>query len=163
MRLLDALEGLPQVTVARMHGHAIGAGLLLALASDLRVADRNLVIRIPELTLGLPFAMGGIPRLVREIGIAHARDVVLTGRTINIAEAKEWGLVHRVGDSREETQLLVRELLRSPLPVQSMAKQAMHAAGRTLVSLDAMWADSDLVNLMSLEPESQESSARRWR
>jgi enoyl-CoA hydratase/carnithine racemase len=160
-RMVEAIEALPQVTVASLHGHAIGAGLLLAIACDLRVADPELVIRIPELTVGLPFAMGGIARLIREVGIARARDAILTGRPLAIDEAVEWGIVHRVGDRHQETARLVSELLESPPALQSMTKQGMHAIGRTVVSVEATWSDGDLVNLAALEPEARERDAGR--
>src|SRR5260370_29615627 len=68
-RLLDSIEALPQVTVASLHGHVIGGALLLAVSCDLRVAAADVRLSIPELALGIPLTWGGVPRLVREIGM----------------------------------------------------------------------------------------------
>src|SRR5262249_32795880 len=116
-------------------------------------------IRLPELGLGLLITMGGMPRLVREVGMAKARDAILTARPLTLDEARDWGIVHRVGESRAEVARLVEELLRTPAPVQSMAEQALHAIGRSVVSLDTMWSQGDLLTLTWLEPELQDHQA----
>jgi enoyl-CoA hydratase/carnithine racemase len=64
-RLLDDLERLPQVTVARLQSHVIGGGALLAAACDLRVAADDLAVAIPEVAIGIPLTWAGLPRLVR--------------------------------------------------------------------------------------------------
>ena len=67
-RAADALEAMSAVTVARLHGHCIGGGVVLAAATDLRVAAADTNFCIPEVDLGIPLAWGGLPRLIREIG-----------------------------------------------------------------------------------------------
>lgn len=87
--MADAIEGLPQVTVAALHGHVVGGGLVLAAACDLRVADSDTVFSIPELDLGIPLAWGGVERLVREIGPTLAKELILTCRPFTAQEARE--------------------------------------------------------------------------
>ena len=69
-RMADAIENLPQITLAAMHGRVVGGAVVLAAACDLRVADSDTVFSIPEIDLGIPLAWGGTKRLVSEIGPA---------------------------------------------------------------------------------------------
>ncbi len=154
-RLLDAIETLPQVTVASLHGHVVGGAVLLAISCDLRVAAGDVRLSIPELALGIPLTWGGVPRLAREIGISRTRELVLTGRTLEADEALAWGLVHRVGDAALAT--LLDELSSMPAGPLAVSKDAMRAYGRTAVSLDAAWADPDLLQAARHEPESAEA------
>jgi len=92
----EALSDVPQVTIAALRGHCIGGGVVLASCCDLRIAADNTMFRIPEVDLGIPLAWGGVPRLVREIGPAMARELILTCRPFDAAEAASLGFVNRV-------------------------------------------------------------------
>ncbi len=98
--MADALEAMRAVTIARIHGHCVGGGVVLAAACDLRVAAADTRFSIPEVDLGIPLAWGGIPRLVREIGPAAAKELVMTCRPFDAAEAHALGLVNRVVPTR---------------------------------------------------------------
>lgn len=159
-RLLDAIEALPQVTVARLHGHVVGGAALLAVACDLRVAAADLRLTIPELALGIPLTWGGIPRLAREIGIARTRELVLTGRAVGADEALSWGLVHRVGALADDALgPLLDELRAMPSGPLAVSKDALRASGRTVVSMEAAWADPDLLSAARADPESGQAAA----
>ncbi len=93
--IMDRFARLPQVTIAVVHGHALGGGCMLAAAQDLRIADTSARFGLPEVTLGSNPSYG-IARLLDVMGGAHARDLLLTGRTIDAAEAHRMGLVTRV-------------------------------------------------------------------
>lgn len=95
-RAASAIEALPQVTVAQLHGRCVVGGVVLALACDLRVAAAGTRVSIPEVDLGIPLAWGGIPRLLREAGPGLARDLVLTCRGFDASDARAAGLVPRV-------------------------------------------------------------------
>ncbi|MEV6163493.1 enoyl-CoA hydratase/isomerase family protein [Streptomyces sp. NPDC052052] len=96
-RVCEALSTGQAVTVARVQGRAIGAGLALALACDLRVGSDTSGFRLPELALGLPTAWGGVlPRLIHEVGAARVRELILTGRAFDAAEAQELSILQRV-------------------------------------------------------------------
>src|SRR5580698_5675476 len=95
-RLLDQFGRIPQVTVARLHGHVIGGAALLAAACDIRVAADDVVVRIPELAIGIPLTWAGIPLLVREIGLPLARDWVMTCREVYADELLRCGFAQRV-------------------------------------------------------------------
>ena len=94
-RIVAGFAALPQVTIAAVHGHALGGGCMLAAAQDLRIADASARFGLPEVSLGFPPGWG-IARLVDLLGGAHARDLILTGRTIGAEEALRLGLVMRV-------------------------------------------------------------------
>lgn len=157
-RLLDAIEALPQVTVASLHGSVIGGAALLAVACDLRVAAPDLQLSIPELALGIPLTWGGVPRLAREIGISRTRELILTGHVVGAAQALAWGLVHRVGDREAETRRLTGELLAMPEAPLGITKDALRAYGRTIVSAEAAWADPDLLEAARGQPESRRAA-----
>jgi enoyl-CoA hydratase len=94
-RLMDGFQRLPQVTLAAVDGYALGGGLMLALAQDLRIASARARFGLPEVTLGFNPAYG-IARLLDVLPGGHARDLLLTGRTIRASDALRMGLVNRV-------------------------------------------------------------------
>jgi enoyl-CoA hydratase/carnithine racemase len=147
-RLLDDLERLPQVTVARLQSHVIGGGALLAAACDLRVAADDLAVAIPEVAIGIPLTWAGLPRLVREIGLPRTRELVMTGRRLGAGEAQAWGYVHRVVPPAEldgAVDALVSELLSQPPAALALTVDALRALGRALSAPDTAWADPDLL------------------
>jgi enoyl-CoA hydratase/carnithine racemase len=93
---LDALAALPLVTVAVLTGYALGGGCEIALACDLRFAADNAKIGQPEVLLGVLPGAGGTQRLARLIGTGRAKDLILTGRMVDMVEAPSIGLVDRV-------------------------------------------------------------------
>jgi enoyl-CoA hydratase/carnithine racemase len=115
-RIMDAFAALPQVTIAAVQGHALGGGLMLAIAQDLRVAEVSARFGLPEVTLG--FNPGyGIARLLDIAGGAHGRDLMLTARTVDAAEAHRMGLVTRVvpdGTLDAAADEMARDVARSP-------------------------------------------------
>lgn len=93
---LDALAALPMVTIAVVTGYALGGGCELALACDLRYAADNAKMGQPEVLLGVLPGGGGTQRLPRLVGVGRAKDLVLTGRMVDMVEAPTIGLVDRV-------------------------------------------------------------------
>ena len=83
-------------TIAAVNGHAIGAGLCLALACDIRYAARDAKLGVPFVRLGMHAGMAGTYLLPNVVGAAHARDLLLTGRVVDSDEALRIGLVSRV-------------------------------------------------------------------
>jgi enoyl-CoA hydratase len=94
-RLMDRFARLPQVTLAAVDGYALGGGLMLAVAQDLRIASDRARFGLPEVTLGFNPAYG-IARLLDVVGGGHGRDLLLTGRTVRASDALRMGLVNRV-------------------------------------------------------------------
>ena len=114
--LLDRFARLPQVTIAAVDGYALGGGLMLALAQDLRIASDRARFGLPEVTLGFNPAYG-IARLLDIIGGAHARNLLLTARPVHASEALRMGLVNRVvaaATLAEMTESWAADIARSP-------------------------------------------------
>ncbi len=95
-RVMDEWERLDQVTIAAINGWAIGGGLSLAMACDFRLMAEDARIFIPEVRLGLPYMWGSITRLINLVGMARAKELVMTCDEIGAAEALAMGLVNRV-------------------------------------------------------------------
>lgn len=93
---LDALAVLPIVTIAVVTGYALGGGCELALACDLRFAADNAKMGQPEVLLGLLPGAGGTQRLPRLVGLGRAKELIYTGRMVDMVEAPRIGLVDRV-------------------------------------------------------------------
>jgi len=95
-RAFGSVRRCPLPTVAAVFGFALGGGCELALACDLVVAADDAALGLPEVRLGLVPAGGGTQLLVRRVGRSVAKDLVLTGRRVDAAEARRLGLVDRV-------------------------------------------------------------------
>jgi enoyl-CoA hydratase/carnithine racemase len=101
LRAARAIEDAEVVTIARVHGHAIGGGAALALACDFRVAAEDAVFQIPEVDLGIPLAWGATARLAHEVGAARAREAILLCDRFDARTAERWGAVHRAVPAAE--------------------------------------------------------------
>jgi enoyl-CoA hydratase/carnithine racemase len=97
-RLMTRVSDLPVTTVAGVNGYALGGGLELALACDLRFASASATLGFPEVDLGMIPGWGGTQRLPRVVGQSAAKDLLLTGRHVDADEALDIGLVDRVVD-----------------------------------------------------------------
>ena len=131
-RLMNTVEACPKPVIAAVNGYALGGGLELALACDLRVATAAAKLGQPEITLANLPGWGGTQRLPRLVGEGAAKDLILTGRLVDAAEAHALGLVQRVveGSALDAALELARELAgRAPAAVAG-AKAAIHAARR---------------------------------
>jgi enoyl-CoA hydratase/carnithine racemase len=100
---LDALDAYPYPTIGALNGHAIGGGLELALACDLRTAASTVTFAMPPARLGLVYSHTGLRKFIEIIGAARTRELFLLGRRIDAATAREWGLVNAVTDPADLT------------------------------------------------------------
>lgn len=118
-------------TIAAIQADALGGGLELALCCDLRVADERAKLGLPEVRLGVMPGSGGTQRLPRIIGVARAKEMILTGEIVTAATAGAMGLVNRVaaaGDAVEVAVALGETIAsRGPVAVRE-AKRALDAA-----------------------------------
>ncbi len=148
LRVVNALEQMRAVTVAQVHGYAIGGGLLLVTACDLRVAAEETVFSIPEIELGIPLAWGGIPRLVREIGPAMTKELVMTCRRFDAREAAQLGMLNRVVPESRVAEValeLALTVLGMPAGPIVITKDQVNAASERLASGLTATADGDLL------------------
>ncbi len=162
-RMAEAIEGMRAVTIAALHGHCVGGGLVLAAACDLRVAAESVRFSIPEVDLGIPLAWGGVPRLVREIGPAATRDLVLTCRPFDATEARALGFVTRVvpdDELADAVDRLADELAAKSTYTLRATLAAVDAAAEALVPTGTAWSDADALMTALHDPESREVARR---
>jgi len=98
---LDALEAFPYPTVAALNGPAIGGGLELAVACDLRIASSAITLAMPPGKLGLVYSHTGIRKFIDTIGAPRTRELFLVGRRIDAPAALDWGLVNAVAEPEQ--------------------------------------------------------------
>jgi enoyl-CoA hydratase/carnithine racemase len=159
--MAEAIQHMDAVTVARIHGYCVGGAVVLAAACDLRVAGQTAVFSIPEVDLGIPLAWGGIPRLVREIGPAMTRELVLTCRRFSAAEARELGFLNRVVPD-EQLEVSVDELVAVLLDKSRLTllatKRAVDAASEEMLPTAGARSDADSLMTALGDPESRRSA-----
>jgi enoyl-CoA hydratase/carnithine racemase len=160
-QMAEAIEGMRAVTIASVRGHCVGGGLVLAAACDLRIAAQGTRFSIPEVDLGIPLAWGGIPRLVREIGPAMTKELVLTCRPFTAEEGKALGFLNRVVADDELEQAV--EELASQLAAKSAltltaTKRAVNATSGEMASTAGAWNDADALLTALSDPESRDAA-----
>jgi enoyl-CoA hydratase/carnithine racemase len=163
LRAARAVERCEALTVARIHGHAIGGGFALAVACDFRVAARDAALSVPEVDLGIPLTWGATPRLVQEIGAARARELILLCDRIDGAQAEAWGVVHRaVAPDRldAEVEALASRLAAKPEAAVHMTKTQFRAYAAASLLGDVTEADGDLLAAASRSPAARTSFER---
>jgi enoyl-CoA hydratase/carnithine racemase len=123
---LNRLEQTPKLVIAALNGHAVGGGLEVALAADLRIARAGGgKIGLPEVSLGVLPGTGGTQRLTRVLGKARALELMVTGRNLSFEEAESIGLVHRVLPS-DGFDAAVLEYARQFLPPGKASRAVGH-------------------------------------
>ncbi|MDP6978203.1 MAG: enoyl-CoA hydratase/isomerase family protein [Myxococcota bacterium] len=145
-KMADALENMRAISVAAIRGWCVGGGLVLAAACDLRIAAEDARFSIPEIDLGIPLAWGGIPRLVREVGPALTKELVLTCRPFDAQEAKAAGFLNRLVPDAD-LDATANELAESIAAKASHAifstKRHVNAVTEQMVGTMRSWSDAD--------------------
>ena len=165
LRASDAIEQMRAVTIAQVQGYAVGGGVVLMAVCDLRVAAEDAWFFIPEIDLGIPLAWGGIPKLVREIGPAMTKELVMTCRRFSPHEAKQMGFVNRVvplARLEAEVEVLARELLAKPSVPVAITKEHVNAVTRVMGAGITAFADGDVL-LGAGAGEESRAAARAYR
>jgi enoyl-CoA hydratase/carnithine racemase len=142
---IAAVRHMRPVTIALVHGRAVGGAVVLAAACDLRIATDDAVFWLPEVDLGIPVGWGGVPLLVAELGPSLARDLVLTCRTITAGELRDAGFVSRLvaGDQAEDTaRELGMQVATKPAGAVTRSKQQFRDA---LEGSPSGGSDADLI------------------
>jgi enoyl-CoA hydratase/carnithine racemase len=164
---LSCIETLEKPVIAAMHRYAAGLALELALACDVRVASADCELGLPEVRLGLVPDVGGTMRLVRTVGYARAKELILTGRMIRAEQAHAFGLVNEVtpvGAHLEGARRIAEEIAaNAPLAV-GVAKRLIdlgaNADAHTFLELE-LWAQSLLKPTEDAREGAQAAAARR--
>ncbi|MGX6446078.1 enoyl-CoA hydratase-related protein [Neobacillus sp. K501] len=127
--VFSKIEELPQPTIAAVNGYAFGGGLELALACDLRIAVKESIMGLTEVSLGIIPGAGGTQRLSRLIGISKAKELIFTARKISADVAQEFGIVNKVVEKERlhsvSVELADEIIKNAPLAV-TQAKFAIH-------------------------------------
>lgn len=124
----DALASFPCPVIAAINGAAFGGGLELALCCDLRMAAHGALMGLPEVRLGIIPGAGGTQRLPRLIGVARAKELILTGRRVDADRAERLGLVSAVvpaSDLRAEAKRWADEIAEAAPLATAAAKRAI--------------------------------------
>jgi len=128
-KVFGKIEELSKPVIAAINGFALGGGLELALACDFRVAAEHAELGSPEIVLGLIPGWGGTQRLVRIVGLAKAKEMVMLGIRLKADEALKVGLVHKIvhfEKLKEEVSTLAQKLAEGPPVAMKYAKQALN-------------------------------------
>ncbi len=145
-RTCALLEGLDQVTIAAINGLAIGGGVVFASSVDIRLAAESAWFSIPEVDVEMPLTWGALPRLMRELGPARTKELVMTCDRFTSAEALRWGFVNHVYPDDQvlgEARKLAEKLLaKDPLSL-AMTKSTTSALARMMVPDGASHAERE--------------------
>ena len=155
--VLAKLDQLSMPSIALINGYAFGGGLELALACTFRLAVPGAKLGFPEIKLGLIPGYGGTQRLPRLIGEARTTELILTGCSLDAAEAERIGLINRVvaGDLIEAGQEFAREMTGFSLPVLGLARDAIRRA-HDLPLHDGLKIEADLATLAFQTEDAEE-------
>jgi len=142
------LEEMPKPTIAAINGFALGGGCELALGCDVRYASARARLGQPEIDLGIVPGWGGTQRLARVCGLGTAKELILTGRTIDADEALRIGLVSAVADPVLERALATAHGLAEKSPVAlRVAKRLLNlspgALAREVEEFGELFASED--------------------
>ncbi len=145
VRLCQAWEDMPQITVTAMEGMAVGAGCALALACDWRVLASDAYLYVPEVKIGLNLPWGALPRLVTLVGPSKAKQVTLLCEKMGADMALDWGLIDKIADPGQtvEVALSMAERAASMPPATTrLVKEAINATANALHRASS-YADAD--------------------
>lgn len=128
-KLMNKIESLPQPVIAAVNGFALGGGLELAMACDIRLASENAKFGQPEVNLGIVAGFGGTQRLPRLVGSGRAAEILLTAEPFDANEAYRIGLVNKVfakEDLLEEAMKMAQKIAsKAPIAIQ-LTKSAIY-------------------------------------
>jgi enoyl-CoA hydratase/carnithine racemase len=126
-------EAMPKPVVCQIHRTCVGGALEVALGCDLRIASSDAQLGLPEVKFGIIPDVGGSTRLPAVVGLGRAKELIMTARTVDAAEAERIGLVNRVvapEQLEQATQTLVDELLANSHVAVGRAKRVIDASAR---------------------------------
>jgi len=152
--LLDEIVAFPAPVIAAVGGHALGAGMQLAVACDLRVVAPTATFGIPAGRLGVAISAINVQRLVQAVGQPMARDVLLTARVLTAADAQAVGLVQRVAD---DALAGARELAGEVVGLAPLSARA-HKAMLERIARNGSLSAEDRAELGDLELQAFESA-----
>ncbi|NJD66199.1 MAG: enoyl-CoA hydratase/isomerase family protein [Chloroflexi bacterium] len=155
-RTCAALEGLDQVTIGAVNGLAIGGAVVFLACLDIRVAAESSWFSIPEVDLEIPLTWNALPRLMRELGPARTKELVMTCDRFSSEDALRWGFLnHRVPDAEilSRARDLARKLLDKDPVSLALTKSTCNALAESMVPAHVPHSDRDYLVLSRLLAE----------
>ncbi len=152
-RTCAALEGLDQVTIGAVNGLAIGGAVVFLACLDIRVAAESSWFSIPEVDLEIPLTWNALPRLMRELGPARTKELVMTCDRFSSEDALRWGFLnHRVPDAEllSRSRDLARKLLAKDPVSLALTKSTCNALAESMVPAHVTNSDRDYLVLARL-------------
>jgi len=159
--MTEQIANMRALTIAAIQGRCVGGGLVIAAACDLRVVADDAIFSIPEIDMGIPLAWGGIPRLVREIGPAMTRELVLDCREFSASEARTLGFVNRCVPPEklaDEAGNWAAKLAGKAGHLLEVTKRQVNAATELLLSPAGALGDADELLAALVDPACREMS-----
>ncbi|MCB9885650.1 MAG: enoyl-CoA hydratase/isomerase family protein [Planctomycetes bacterium] len=160
-RMMSRLENCSKPVLAAINGFALGGGLELALACDVRFASNNAKLGLPEVSLGIIPGYGGTQRLARLCGSGAALQLILTGDPVTADEAMRIGLVNGVFEPAEllvKVKAIAQRMVSRGPTALALAKQAVRR-GAAMSMDDALALEADLFGMISSTAEMKEGMA----
>lgn len=159
---LDKIAASQKVFIAAINGHALGGGLEVALACDLRFAAAgSYTIGLPEVTLGLLPGAGGTQRLSRLIGASRALELMITGERVSPENALQLGIVNRLFPAERllyETETFARQLAEGATVAIGAIKKAVHLGANSEFRA-GLALERDLMEMLFHTDDAQEGFA----
>jgi enoyl-CoA hydratase/carnithine racemase len=152
-RSSEAIESLDQVTIAAVNGLAVGGAVVWAACCDLRLAAESAWFSIPEVDLNIPMTWNSLPRLMRELGPARTKELVMTCDRFSAQDAERWGFVNHVHpDARlmDEARALAKKLLAKHAMSLAIVKTTASALAKQMVPAESTQSDREMLLLADL-------------
>lgn len=163
-RMAQAIENMRAITIAQVHGFAVGGALVLMLACDFRIVAEDTFFSIPEIDLGIPLGWGGLPKLVSEIGPARAKELIMTCRRFAATEAHSLGVVNKVVplDQLENHCLnFAQTLAAKPAVPLIMTKEQVNAVSQHIGAAYVGSAEGDML-LNAMKDSASQKAAQAY-
>jgi enoyl-CoA hydratase/carnithine racemase len=159
-RMAEAIAQMNATTIAAVHGHCIGGGIVLMAACDFRYASNDAAFRLPEAEIGIPLAWGGIPWLTREIGPLLTTELVLLCESVSADAALQMRMINGVMEKHElhaYVQGRAQKLSALSTLVLRATKKQVAAARDNLASNGNSFCDAHVLYSALLDKESAQS------
>ena len=156
-----AIERLSQVTIGAVNGLAVGGAVVFLACMDMRIAAESAWFSIPEVALDIPLTWNALPRLVREIGPARTKELVMACDRFSAEEALRWGFINRMvadGEAVVAARELARKLLEKDAVAVALTKSTVNALANLMVPAEATHADPDFLMLSRLVAKERRES-----
>lgn len=162
VRLCEAWESMPQITIACIEKLAVGAGVALPLACDWRLLGESCYLYVPEVKIGLNLQWGALPRLIGLVGPSRAKRICLLDEKMDARTALDWGLAEEVtqdGQTVARAREMAATVCTMPQVATQMVKEAVNATAGAL-NRASSFADADQSWLTAMTDDAQSARDR---